>query len=61
LDPNAFEQARPSSPAWSFRSRTGSSQSHEGGGLFSWGRGEDGKLRFGSRRSTKTSIPAHDS
>ncbi|PPR01243.1 hypothetical protein CVT24_006007 [Panaeolus cyanescens] len=64
LDPNMFEQVRPSSPAWSFRSGKGSSQSHsEGGGIFSWGRGEDGKLRFGSRRSTKTSIPAgsHDS
>ncbi|KAF9051377.1 hypothetical protein BJ165DRAFT_881386 [Panaeolus papilionaceus] len=59
LDPNMFEQARPSSPAWSFRSGKGSSQSHsEGGGIFSWGRGEDGKLRFGSRRSTKTSLPA---
>jgi len=53
---------RPVSPsAWSFRSRTGSAQSHEGGGggIFSWGRGEDGKLRFGSRRSTKT-VPIHD-
>lgn len=61
LDPNPSEQARPSSPAWSFRSRTGSSHGHgEGGGLFSWGRGEDGKLRFGSRRSVKASIPAHD-
>ncbi|KAJ3986490.1 hypothetical protein F5890DRAFT_1503685 [Lentinula detonsa] len=51
--------ARPVSPsAWSFRSRTGSANSHEGGGssLFSWARGrtEDGKLKFGSRRSTKT-------
>ncbi|KAE9407873.1 hypothetical protein BT96DRAFT_1013781 [Gymnopus androsaceus JB14] len=50
--------ARPVSPsAWSFRSRTGSTNSHEtGGGLFSWGRGrtDDGKLKFGSRRSTKT-------
>jgi hypothetical protein len=61
LDPNPLEQARPSSPAWSFRSRTGSARSHgEGGGLFSWGRGDDGKLRFGSKRSTKTSVPAHD-
>ncbi|KAF9480593.1 hypothetical protein BDN70DRAFT_805008 [Pholiota conissans] len=61
LEPNAPEHVRPSSPAWSFRSRTGSSaQSNEGGGLFSWGRGDDGKLRFGSRRSTKTSVPAHD-
>jgi hypothetical protein len=64
LDPNHHhhhhhhENPRPSSPAWSFRSRTGSSQSHEGGGgLFSWGRGEDGKLRFGSRRSAKSSLP----
>lgn len=51
--------ARPVSPsAWSFRSKTGSTHSHEGGGtsLFSWGRGrnDDGKLKFGSRRSTKT-------
>jgi hypothetical protein len=45
---------RPASPAWSLRSRTGSTQSHEAGGLFSWGRGDDGKLRFGSRRSAKT-------
>ncbi|KAG1730816.1 coiled-coil protein [Suillus paluster] len=45
---------RPESPAWSLRSRTGSAHSHEIGGLFSWGRGDDGKLRFGSRRSTKT-------
>ncbi|KAG5219883.1 coiled-coil protein [Salix suchowensis] len=48
------EPARPASPAWSFRSRAGSTNSHEGGGgIFSWGRGEDGKLRFGSRRSKK--------
>lgn len=46
--------ARPASPAWSLRSRTGSTQSHETGGLFSWGRGDDGKLRFGSRRSART-------
>ncbi|KAF9078702.1 hypothetical protein BDP27DRAFT_1310037 [Rhodocollybia butyracea] len=48
--------ARPVSPsAWSFRSRTGSANSHEGG-LFSWGRSrtEDGKLKFGSRRSART-------
>lgn len=52
---------RPVSPAWSLRSRTGSAHSHETGGLFSWGRGEDGKLRFGSRRSTKTvPTPAGD-
>ena len=58
LDPNNLhENPRPASPAWSFRSRTGSSQSHEGGGIFSWGRGEDGKLRFGSRRSAKSSLP----
>jgi hypothetical protein len=52
------EQPRPASPAWSFRSRTGSTQSHEGGGggggLFS------GKLRFGSKRSAKSSLQAHD-
>jgi hypothetical protein len=59
LDPNhhLHENPRPASPAWSFRSRTGSVQSHEGGGIFSWGRGEDGKLRFGSRRSAKSSLP----
>jgi hypothetical protein len=59
---------RPSSPAWSFRSRTGSTQSHDraapggagNGGLFSWGRGDDGKLRFGSKRSTKSSVPVLD-
>ncbi|PPQ81667.1 hypothetical protein CVT26_013990 [Gymnopilus dilepis] len=63
VNPHLQEQARPASPAWSFRSRTGSTQSHEGGGggIFSWGRGEDGKLRFGSRRSTKTSVPVQDS
>lgn len=61
LDPHVAELARPSSPAWSLRSRTGSSRGEGGGGgLFSWGRGEDGKLRFGSRRSTKSSVPAHD-
>ncbi|KAK0452337.1 hypothetical protein EV421DRAFT_1967490 [Armillaria borealis] len=58
LDPNSAgpsEQARPVSPsAWSFRSST---NSHESGSaaLFSWGR-SDGKLRFGSRRSAKTSV-----
>ncbi|KAF8137557.1 coiled-coil protein [Boletus edulis] len=49
---------RPVSPAWSMRSRTGSTHSqthsHEAGGLFSWARGDDGKLRFGSRRSART-------
>lgn len=45
--------ARPISPsAWSFRSRAGSVRSNDGG-IFSWGRGDDGKLRFGSRRSRK--------
>lgn len=52
LDVNA--PARPASPAWSLRSRTGSAHSHETGGLFSWARGEDRKLRFGSRRSART-------
>ncbi|KAI0295749.1 hypothetical protein BC826DRAFT_1097161 [Russula brevipes] len=47
LDAHA-DPPRPSSPAWSFRSRSGSTTSHDGG-LFS------GKLRFGSRRSAKTS------
>ncbi|KAL0959595.1 hypothetical protein HGRIS_011304 [Hohenbuehelia grisea] len=68
LEVNQQDQARPASPAWSFRShrsRGGSSQSHEGGpsngttSIFSWGRGDDGKLRFGSRRSAKT-VPTHD-
>lgn len=57
LDPGLAEHARPVSPsAWSFRSKTGSTHSHDGGGtgIFSWGRGDDGKLRFGSRRSAKT-------
>jgi hypothetical protein len=47
LDARA-DPPRPASPAWSFRSRSGSTTSHEGG-LFS------GRLRFGSKRSTKTS------
>lgn len=59
LDVNPLEAGRPVSPAWSFRSRTGSANSHDGNGIFSWGRGDDGKLRFGSRRSTKT-VPTHD-
>lgn len=46
--------ARPASPAWSLRSRTGSAHSHDAGGLFSWARNDDGKLRFGSRRSART-------
>ena len=45
LDPNPMEMQRPVSPAWSFRSRAGSSTSHDGAGFFS---------RFGTRRSTKT-------
>ncbi|EAU89423.1 hypothetical protein CC1G_07649 [Coprinopsis cinerea okayama7 len=61
LEPQAMDP-RPASPAWSFRSRTGSTQSHEGGGgLFSWGRGDSGKLRFGSKRSTKTSLVPQES
>ncbi|KAL7277415.1 hypothetical protein ACG7TL_009277 [Trametes sanguinea] len=54
LDPNAIEMQRPVSPAWSFRSRAGSTTSHDGGGFFS---------RFGSRRSTKTAgtSAGHDS
>ena len=48
LDARA-DPPRPSSRTWSFRSRSGSVSSHDGG-LFS------GKLRFGSRRSAKTSI-----
>jgi hypothetical protein len=46
-------EARPVSPAWSFRSRTASGNSHEGGtSMFSWGR-EDGRRLFGQRRSAK--------
>ncbi|KAG6828349.1 hypothetical protein H0H92_008288 [Tricholoma furcatifolium] len=47
--------ARPVSPsAWSFRSRTSAHSNDGGTSIFSWGRGDDGKLRFGSRRSRKT-------
>ncbi|KAJ7204770.1 hypothetical protein GGX14DRAFT_698708 [Mycena pura] len=49
--------ARPVSPsAWSFRSRSGSTNSRDGGpgGIFTWGRADGTKMRFGSRRSTKT-------
>lgn len=46
LDPNPHEITRPLSPAWSFRSRSGSTASNDGAGFFS---------RFGSRRSAKTS------
>lgn len=60
LDPNPVELGRPASPAWSLRSRTGSAQSHEGGGLFSWARGEGSKLRFGSKRAAKTPVPSAD-
>ncbi|KAH9917659.1 uncharacterized protein BXZ73DRAFT_53318 [Epithele typhae] len=45
LDPSPMELQRPVSPAWSFRSRAGSSTSHDGAGFFS---------RFGTRRSTRT-------
>jgi len=55
LDIRSSESNRPVSPAWSLRSRTGSTNSREGNGMF------NGKLRFGSRRSTKTtSGGAHD-
>ena len=56
LEVQSSESHRPVSPAWSLRSRTGSTNSHEGNGMFG------GKLRFGSRRSTKTapSTVAHD-
>lgn len=49
---------RPVSPsAWSFRSRTGSTNSRDGGNsIFTWGRSEGSKMRFGSRRSAKTSV-----
>lgn len=45
LDPNPQEITRPTSPAWSFRSRAGSTHSTEGTGFFS---------RFGTRRSART-------
>ncbi|KAJ7599498.1 meiotic cell cortex C-terminal pleckstrin homology-domain-containing protein, partial [Mycena floridula] len=46
---NDSRPARPVSPgAWSFRSRTGSHTSHDGGG----------KWRFGSRRSAESPAPA---
>lgn len=56
LDAPLVDPPRPASPAWSFRSRAGSATSHDGG-LFS------GRLRFGTRRSTKTVQPvgSHDS
>jgi hypothetical protein len=55
LDPNPLELGRPVSPAWSLRSKAGSTHSHDGGGLFSWARGES-KLRFGSKRSAKAPV-----
>jgi hypothetical protein len=60
LDVQPALPERSVSPAWSLRSRTASANSHEGGtGFLSWGRSEDGKIRFGSRRSTKTA-PVQD-
>lgn len=44
LDPNPQDITRPTSPAWSFRSRAGSTHSTEGSGFFS---------RFGTRRSAR--------
>ena len=55
LDPNSMDLNRPVSPAWSSRSKADSSRSHEGGGLFSWARGEGSKLRFGTKRGVKGS------
>ncbi|KAI0051353.1 hypothetical protein FA95DRAFT_1534854 [Auriscalpium vulgare] len=54
LDARAADPPRPSSPAWSFRSRAGSATSHDGG-FFS------GKLRFGSRRSKAAPTGGQDS
>jgi hypothetical protein len=47
---------RPTSPAFSFRSRSraGSATSHDGGGFFS------SRMRFGSKRSTKTAASAQE-
>jgi len=50
LAPQQLRPERPSSPAWSLRS------DGTGGGLFSSWRGENGKLKFGSRRSAKTAF-----
>ncbi|EKM57970.1 uncharacterized protein PHACADRAFT_251900 [Phanerochaete carnosa HHB-10118-sp] len=50
LDPNPQEITRPISPAWSFRSRAGSTHSTEGTGFFS---------RFGTRRSARTTASEH--
>lgn len=47
LDANPRDISRPVSPAWSFRSRSGSTHSNKAKGLFS---------RFGSRRGAKTPI-----
>jgi len=47
LDANPRDISRPVSPAWSFRSRSGSTHSSKAKGLFS---------RFGSRRGAKTPI-----
>lgn len=55
LDLNLMDSNRPVSPAWSLRSKADSSRSHEGGGLFSWARGEGSKLRFGTKRGVKGS------
>lgn len=61
LDPSPLEIGRPVSPAWSLRSKAGSAQSHDGGGLFSWARGEGSKLRFGTKRSAKApAVPSAD-
>ncbi|KAI0697045.1 hypothetical protein BC835DRAFT_1339896 [Cytidiella melzeri] len=49
LDVHPSEVARPVSPAWSFRSRSGSTHSNDGG-FFS---------RFGTRRSAKTITAEH--
>jgi Meiotic cell cortex C-terminal pleckstrin homology len=47
LDVSPRDISRPVSPAWSFRSRNGSTHSKEGQSIFS---------RFGSRRSAKTPV-----
>ena len=47
LDANPRDISRPVSPAWSFRSRSGSTHSNKAKSLFS---------KFGSRRGTKTPI-----
>lgn len=61
LDPHPNETPRPTSPSWSLRARTVSGNSQEGASgssMFSWGR-EEGRRRFGTRRSAKSTTTDH--